>query len=1201
MAPYRNRLARILIVIILGWCAPRAAAVDVAAPPAAAVDAAASPGVELRQLEAAVREAFRHDVDRELEVAALDARFDALLAPYADGRPRDDFWLAAATSLLEWCDRRRSQNGYDAWADRLQIAEFLATQAPSSAAAAARYSAFVRECVTTQGFSSGATFAPWLVQLDLAAKVTPSTEERAWFAVAAACLQREMLRAAIARSAGRDEIANLRRSLPTRWRTARESARGTRWSGIVESGAFLARLADGSADAPDATALRTEIAGLKDTLRTDPASPENRRVVVLLEWLEPPDPSPGINLATVDSYPPGTKMVFAYGVSGAHAVQFELFRFSAEEWVRTGDRDFWNTNPAARKPIEAWSVPVPGGEDGGWYGGSGRLPAGLAPGFYLLRATVDPAGLVQARSCFLVTVVGGTALVASTGASEAFLHLTKSGAPLAGATVHGMFSFEGKPPVAWEGTTDADGRIVGLPQEDVPKAEFEQVSEWVTVNRNRRSRSLAVDTPAGPAQLSWAADNTHRAASDLDLIVERTACRPGEIVHWKAIARDRLGNRCVLPPASSSLRLWVAGPSGVIVDNQRSELDAAGSATGEFLVPQTVASPGEINIQASRKGADAQSNWSARQGISVEVPTPGARIEISGDPVRQRPGGELEASVHATDRPGAPAAGAEVEFAFACPARAAAEGATAAEFAAWKRKIANEPEKVRTDAAGVAVAHLALPAFLRDATWVRVYATVRLKGSEAMRLASAAPVASRNALAWMSHLIEPEAAEPGKPTEARWMVVDAAGRPRAIRGEVWLYERRTAKASTPKNTLAVGAGLADVFVEKQGVRTASDGRVSAQLVPPHIGTFVARLMIDGQQLLDDCEQPERAIALFRTRDATATTAAPTSAYLPAGKAPRPDFRLDAPTATRPDQPLSFGITVPRGERVCWLTVAGEQSVVVRRVQLAGRSSRVLVDNPPSGRKSLQASLYDANGFNKQTVDIPVQRETATMAIEFEPAKDAAAGANRRVVRVRVRDAKNAPLAADVAVVVTDDVQTAPGDDPWPPELAFDGGSRPVEMRFPAETPAQPAPKAFPSVSRSEMLTDRANQTLQGLPWLSEADRDNTRSSPFLVGRPEPDNGFNLVLSPFADASSNASLFENLKRANSTAGSAKRPPSRVPSTALWAPSLRTDAQGDATVELDLPSQPSRWRIKAFAAGIDGDSFVRGTKIVNGTPQ
>jgi uncharacterized protein YfaS (alpha-2-macroglobulin family) len=58
---------------------------------------------------------------------------------------------------------------------------------------------------------------------------------------------------------------------------------------------------------------------------------------------------------------------------------------------------------------------------------------------------------------------------------------------------------------------------------------------------------------------------------------------------------------------------------------------------------------------------------------------------------------------------------------------------------------------------------------------------------------------------------------------------------------------------------------------------------------------------------------------------------------------------------------------------------------------------------------------------------------------------------------------------------------------------------------------------------------------------------------------------------------------------------------VPSTALWAPSLRTDAQGDATVELDLPSQPARWRIKAFAAGIDGDSFVRGTKIVNGTPQ
>lgn len=1137
---------------------------------------------------------------RSVQVEAWRA---LLLAPYADGRERDDVWFTIM--------KLRSS-----WTDRLEIAQYLRGHVMRSPAAAERYAGHVRECVTTQDFAAAAPWDPWVREMAEAASMALPEADRVWFAVATAWLQGETLRKAVEAGLSSDEVSALKESMGGRWATALEIARGTRWETGLEIATFFVRLAADKATPPTPAELRAELARLKALLSPPEQFSASDPLRSQLHWFEQAVLGEHVSLSLPGTYIPGTRMEFDYSAGGTDEVHFDLFRFTAAEWIGPERRSFEYSQDESRQPVHSWRVAIPGGGMTGARRLHGDLPEGLSPGFYFLRAIPGSSGRARNLAAFLVTGVDATVLQDARGSPGCFLFDRKTKVPLAGVNVRGCRCWESGGVVEWDGRTGEDGRLIDMPAETVAPAVYDTPHEpWAVENMNARSFSLAIDTPAGPAALSWTLENQHRTPPGVAFVVERPIVRPGETVRWKAIARDRVGDRFVTPPAGTMIRV---SANGVMAERELAT-DEFGTVSGEFSAP-TDQRNWSCLIEARRIEANVTGESVARAGVGIETAEGSrsqrrARLKVVGASSRQKPGGAMRAQVEVTLDNGTPIADAEVEFLFICPAGRPADGATFVELAEWRARLAADPIRVRTNRVGRAESTLALPRFLRDATWLSIGATVRTDEREPLSVSVAAPVASRNLVALALIRREAEEAVAGKPFTCEWVVCDASGEPRAMSGEVWLYERRS--ANPPGSREALGGAAAcnnDLVVYKERVRAGGDGKVSVRLTPPRAGEFFARLAVDGRAINGGASDPTRETVQFRARSVDATLVASATLRAPQYGAPRPGYRLDSPATAQPGAPLKFDITTPMEDLDCWLTVASDERVVVRPVRVTGGKAQVVVDDVPRGRGLLRAGLVDCSGVEEKSATISINREQGSMAIECEPLAGSGKQGGRWSVRIQARDSALRPLVADVTVVVREEVGSSVDGEPLVSlgELAFEVGGGAVQALF-------SIPQAPSDVPEGEgwrvALMGSASSVIDGLPWPALSKEGAAVPSPCSVGVVQRNGPFD-VPNPF-DFDSSTLAGAPINRGTGYVGHRLGPcglvsvkPFGEPAEArdwglprpksslgaLWSPSLRTNVRGVAEVDFDLPAGPRRWRIEVLALAADGDTFVRGSKVI-----
>jgi hypothetical protein len=238
-------------------------------------------------------------------------------------------------------------------------------------------------------------------------------------------------------------------------------------------------------------------------------------------------------------------------------------------------------------------------------------------------------------------------------------------------------------------------------------------------------------------------------------------------------------------------------------------------------------------------------------------------------------------------------------------------------------------------------------------------------------------------------------------------------------------------------------------------------------------------------------------------------------------------------------------------------------------------------------------LYDRNGIGLETAEILVERQKPAVDVECESKLG-----DRQLVRVRVRDVVGKPLAADVAIVVTKDATTTAGMHPWSEEISFDRRVEPVSTRIRSLDPQVPWSPKVPHGGRVDQMKDFVSGAWRGLSWTRSPDGGAAQHSPFTVGLPTEESNFVLV--PWRLPGHLRSAWTSLFAEDRASDAAPLATSDDPVETLWFPHVATDEHGEALVEFVAPKGPHRWRIEAFVAGRDGDTFARGSAVIDEAP-
>jgi alpha-2-macroglobulin len=281
-------------------------------------------------------------------------------------------------------------------------------------------------------------------------------------------------------------------------------------------------------------------------------------------------------------------------------------------------------------------------------------------------------------------------------------------------------------------------------------------------------------------------------------------------------------------------------------------------------------------------------------------------------------------------------------------------------------------------------------------------------------------------------------------------------------------------------------------------------------------------------------------------------------------------------APAPFSPATGLVTVTRdGIRSTRVIEVTDGSAVVRipltddmvpgievQLDLVGAAARVHDDGAPA------ADLPDRPAFATGTVSIAVPATSRTLTVATTPREPTVEPGTSTAVDVTVTAADGTPVpGADLAVMVVDEaILSLVGHELADPIASMYGGLHSYLASEHLRRTIQ--------LSRADgVVADATDQALE------EADGDTATDS----GGEEADDA--AVEAPTAEGSAESG--RSLARAG--------PPIEVrgdfEALAVFAPSVTTDAEGRATVDIDLPDSLTRYRVMAVAAS-GGDRFGKG---------
>jgi uncharacterized protein YfaS (alpha-2-macroglobulin family) len=1149
------------------------------------------------------------------EQAELIASLEKLTAPYANVSGRDDFWaacmesIAAAKRAEAWSFR----NEKSPWIDELIIADYLANQ-PTSPAAAARYVEFLLRLLAQKSeylSPDSQQKEQFIHHLAQAARVVAEQDSRARLALLAADYASDN-----GLPAGRP--ASL-------YATALAAGRGTPRQSLTAAKEFLWRVktgrlvpdAQGRPDLPSWLAeLNRHIEASAGFSSSDPLQNSTRKELYGLRdtWT-----AQRLELRAADLFRPEEPLRFTVGSAYVSKIDFEIHRVQPENFQLL---TIWNEDlpslPVSRDLVTGWSMDLRADlAPYLWQSHVVKPPVPLAPGLYLLAARID-GGRYRVAS-FAVSAAAGSVVQTAPDRWEFFFHDSKTLQSIQTESARvGMQRRDAATSIEWMDIKPSnDGRFaVTVVERKVPMGVV-MVKDFGPV--------IFDNLYGGHWRMENAEDDLH-----LDVFMPRELYRPGETVPFKLIGRHRREHRFVKPVGSLTLKAMLdETPVG---DPVTITWDDDGAASGEIAIPRGT-KPGRVRLMLT-SGEDEIEERNFFRIDHFLTPPAVAKLELSGDRAGLRPGGEATFRVSARYFSGGPMVGAPVEMKFGAifpymGMQPDVGDDRRKQLEEWRKKQSEHVYTAATDAEGIAKFTLQLPDYVPPAFTVGASHVVKPAGLPELRGSEMLSASASGLWLEVDGGETQRAVAPGEKFTLRFRYLDAMDRPVTVSGWVSLVEDRWQEVwLDPEGNAVTGEALAEArrafalvadaplpaawkkihgetatkVIATEDPVAVGDGWATVSFTIPKAGVYHFDFNADTGPVESEKRYRHEFPADYRSLAVYAVDASTRTLAL----APKTERLVGASEIVAGEKPRFVAI-LPEGIQSGWLVLSGETETRMQAFSSEGRVASVTFENPPAFSSSGWARLmtpasdpyYGAHAlFAVKHPELNVRTDIATSAAEMRPGE-------KTELAVRTRDHEGRPVAMTVAVGVSDQAV----NELLSPERTSVSGL--VEYRQVVDM------HSFSSQSwQKKHTTLRMADPRDGLRFYRSVTSGEEEVSLDELSVLESRFGGSLSAMGMADAAlsfdgliaGDDSLVQKPVRPEPSSTvlgqSAEAKPvvtvrRHFVSTAFWAPTVKTDANGEVRVAFTYPDNLTEWRLAAYAIGKDGNSFGTATTFVKTT--
>lgn len=1066
------------------------------------------------------------------------------------------------------------------WKDWMRIARSLATREPSTEAER-RYVKFLVDHVP-----------PHLTQIPLDSGVeqlltdsaqpggTLSAEDRAWCLVVAALL------------------GESRREAPEAqlecWARVDTATRGTRWEPLARAELFLHQVQDGRdpAQGPNAPAdLPKRISeaqererALREAALGGLSQASLQRLASYIEvWTQPV-----LILRAPSSVGTKQKFAFSYAAASLKAVTAEIVRFPFEsasvrgyeqnEFKRAGivpndPRQYGNWSEGG-EPVRTIKLNTAAAESHAWHSEVVELPDVLPPGFYALALRGEGERTLLTVARFVITDLRARYFFVSDHTGRLYVSSSEGDGPLVGAKIEGRFKEQDSAP--WSSQTDHDGFA------QIPAPKHGRAVLYARVNGQ----------PIAVTAFGFGQENEPAAPLVVDAIFDRQLYRPGETVHWKIVARERLNGG--FAQTRRKLRLNVGLGETVLLVDHPLKFNEFGAAQGEIVLPSTLRS-GAARLQVSET-AGGRGSESVLDAFYVDRANPPVtQLNVEWLAPKPPARGPIGVRARASYFSGEPISGAKIVFQVQMSPMMRTfhreRISSDAQDQTMKRSAVST-----TNADGVAEFMFDSPSETLGQVSVNAEVEFTPEGGSAVRKTLSGgmkpwPVTFASAVgstfAW---------APSGEPFRQAVLLQDRFGRPMAYEGtaklvrltwtEVWVNDlgevatateaarrreelRLDPEADLPAPWRLLERGYRETEAATVRLQAGNDGRAIGTSNPLPDGVYSLRATeekADAYPEISDSYEASGARPLWIVAgDQTADLPLRPSAALALTQGP-----------WRSGQTEQLLVVFPKNSRSATLLVSGESEVMTRRLSAAGRVQVVTIKRVPqlAGEANVQfipSGCESAPGSIRVTADNP----GLNLQVKIEPDAATVRPGEKRNVRVRVMDNQGRPAKAELAIGVVDQALES--------LVARENGDSGTEFsRFRRSLYAMAVPPE--EVEPIAVIRDtRPGAVLNA--GESRQISDMVELNQFVVQTGMTSRGYSVAAAAGESRKAGIMLADKAEPAIVVRRN-------FSSTAFWDANVRTNSNGEAGVAFTYPESLTEWRLHGYAVGASGGQFGRG---------
>jgi len=828
--------------------------------------------------------------------------------------------------------------------------------------------------------------------------------------------------------------------------------------------------------------------------------------------------SPRIELACSTTFLPGSEQEVLLTWRNTSSIEFTLRRVDLTRvtFDRVGGAVRDDTAPVVRH----WREETHDAEPHAPGRKQMRMEPRLPTGAYVLSAEAN-----WHRSDVLILVSDASILLhEAPGRADIYFSDVKRGAPIAGANVRVWFSQREPAPkygsrfMSQELRTDAGG---------IAHAELRNTEGPILVTAAGGPRQAMFTTYASSA---WDQGNLWHIYAFTD----RPAYRPGETVHWKLIGRVQPSlDAPWTTPAKRTLTYLIRGPRGEKAGGGTATFNDFGSFWADFPLPSST-SLGQYAISFT----DGKNDVGWAQLFTVEeYKLPELTLSIT-TPNVHRLGDTVETIIEARYYFGAPVTGTDVEVTVTRAAVSWAPDGSGREVL---------KTTVPTDANGRARIRFETTLDVADSVY-GIYACT----SDASRR----PVCAYDLVTVMMqrYRVTVQAAhcvaQPGDPVSVEFKALDAKQQPVRATGNVTVTRRSWSGGKQ--------GSYRDEDVTTASVATDVHGVGTFRFRPTNTGYY--RVSWTSEDATP--ERPLHARDLVKAETVFWVTRTVTNdiAYHASGL----EIIVDS-DGLRAGGRAPVLIATPAGGRWVLLTLSGSGILDTRLLHLDGTAK--LIEIPLDDRYApnfhITASSIFNRAFSTTQRDVTVSDEK-TIAVEVKSDRDEYKPRETGNVTISTRDASGKPIAAEVALAVTDESVTA---------IAPDMAGDPHDVFYPKRGVVVSSIAELLSTHFANLVNDDKGNLI-----------DETR-----VGVPEQWQ-LDRLSSPGGRVAESITV-------TAAAPLLAHPPPATPakpeivvrhdfrSTAFWKPDIVTGGDGTVTLSVAYPEALTTWRATARAVSVE----------------